>query len=1213
MRKLKYTLFIFLLLISFFKSQVGDNGYPFLYEKLTSERRITTREEYKDHLGNIIPLLELKQNVKAFETDDVNNQQIIDEVAGLKDKDYINQNIYGKAVYREINIADDNNRIEYDGRYYYLYKVKSSDAKALQIYFKKYLLPKDSKLFLYAENGFVLGEFNDKNNPDPKNKGLEFGTQPIPGNTFYIELSYPVNSNNKPLLVTEKVIHSFTDFYGGVYGTAGNCHKNIACGFTIDNKSRNIKSVGLMLYPIYQWGTNTHTYSASCSGNLMNNTAQNGEPYFLTAAHCIGYEAANNNINWSTELITLFNYEALSCTSSGTDAPAALSNNSVFGCTLLTQSPATSLDYALIKLNTTASALAQYKICYAGWDNNPNAYSVNPTNAYSVHHPKGDVKKISMVQELNPVMSNQPILQSGLFGYYAVPWPTNTSGTFLQNSWRNGIVEKGSSGSPLFNSSDRLIGSLSTGPDPNHFNCNNPDIYSNKWFTYYSRFSNNYYTMSPWLNPNGTNVQSIGPYCPSYIQVGAPIIVNPGGGGGTQPTNWEDEPIDINGERVHPANTWGKKIYLREKNGSYNSLQEVDTNFYYYRSVMSANQNTFAMSENLYDIYYFNINDFLSKFQLWGIYKIVDCNKIKYIKPAKITIKNPGVTGEIHDCLIDVVGVTNDRVHILIEVWRRNAAFDLYKTYELQSFKIVNNELVFENYKTLFYDQQNLNISKYYDFDNGHLMLCVSHNSNLLNKIYSCYYNEQNGIWSMDANPIPNGSTGVFTKIVGDKVFIQPSGQNKVDIYNLASNSPAFSLKASLSNQFLSVPGTNGVGDRLSIFKRSDDVYNIVYKNTNGVGFYEFMQVNLSGNSATSSHITMPADFRYVYGSGSNFIIKDKEIIKLTNVGWASNASSEYGNHFYQNYIKDGSGNWIKDKTFPLKWKDIGAFNNRYIISSDDYYNNSTGPKRRMFSIREIDYIAHPYIRYDDNIFYPAAYHRPKKLDNYYFSAGIVVNGREEFKNIAGTSLNKFLYRSPNLGYDFNATTYDTKTVILDDKTQKLTGYKSVAIHGKYSVVMKPGFSVSASTGVEFMAKAQAPLPADIPACSLTFDDMLNPQITETPNETLYLKQVGVKLGNEPYYGEIVLNGTLANQEVVIDRAVKLYPNPTKDILNIDFNGKKFKTLDVYSLDGKKIMTQDLSSLNTIQVNLSQYPAGIYMVTLIDSNGKNYPNKIIKK
>ncbi|MBE4951372.1 T9SS type A sorting domain-containing protein [Chryseobacterium culicis] len=1210
---MKYLIIIFLFCLSFVKSQVGDNGYPFLYDKLSSERRITHREEYKNSLGNLIPLLELKENIKTFETKDFNNQEIMDEVSLLKDEAYVNQNIYGKAFYKEVNITDDNNRIEYDGRYYYLYKITSSDAKALQIYFKKYFLTKDSKLFLYAENGFILGEFNDKNNPNAQNKGLEFGTQPIPGNTFYIELSYPVDGSEKPVLITEKIIHSFTDFYGGEYGTAGNCHKNVACVFNVaENKSRNIKSVGLMLYPIYQWGTNTHKYSATCSGNLMNNTAQNGEPYFLTAAHCLGYEAANNNINWSTELITLFNYEALSCNSNGADAPASLSNTSVFGCTLLTQSPATSLDYALIKLNITPSLLAQYKVCYAGWDNNPNAYSINPTNSYGVHHPKGDVKKISMVQDVYPVTGNNPIL----FGGYSVPFSLNTQGTFLQNSWRNGIVEKGSSGSPLFNSFDRLIGSLSTGPDPAVFNCDNPNLYSATgptYYTYYSRFSNNYYSMSPWLNPNGTNVQSIGPYCPTgyNIQIGAPIDGNTPGGN-PQPTNWEDEPIDINGVRVHPANTWGKKIYLKEFNGSGNYQQQVDVNFNYYRSVMAPNKSTFAMSENIYDIYEFNINNFLPNLQLWGIYKVIDCNKIKYVKPAKIQIKNPGSNGQVFSFVVDVVGVSDNRVHILIEEWRKNTSGAIYKTFEIQSYKIVNNELVYENYKTLFYNQQNLTILKYYDFDNGRLMLSVKENSNLVNKIYSCFYNEQNGSWLMEATSIANGTSGVFTKIIGNKVFIQPSGQNKIDIYNFVSNSPAFNLRASLSNQFLSAPATNYFYDPLFISERSNDLYNIVYRNNNGSGSYELMQLDLSNNSSSSSHITMPVDFKTIYlGNGSNFIMKNNEIIKLSKLLWQSNPGSEYPNYSYVNFKKDNNGNWMKDKMTSLKWSDVGGFNDQYIISDD--YKEGGDIKQRMFSIREVDYLAHPYTTYNDQVFYSSAYHRPKKLDNYYFSSGAVTNGREEFKNLAGTNLNMFLFRSPNDGSDYNATTYDTKTVILDDKTQQLTGYKSVSTYGKYSVVMKPGFSVSATSGIEFHAIAQQPLPSDIPACSLTFDDMLNPKITQTPNETLYLKQAGDKFGVKPYYGEIVLNDSNSNQEFVIDKGVKLYPNPTKDILNIDLNGKSFKTLEIYSIDAKKIITRDILSVKSVEVNLSQYPAGIYMVTLIDSNGKNYPNKIIKK
>lgn len=1209
MKVMKYLIIAFLLCLNFVKSQVGDSGYPFLFEKLSLQNRIP-REEYINASHDIVPLSQLKENIKTFEIQGFNNQQITTEVSQLNDKEYINQNIYGKVFKQEIDISDDSNRIEYDGRYYYLYKITSSEAKALQIYFKKYLLTQDSKLFFYADNGFILGEFNNKNNPSGQDQGLEFGIQPIPGNTFYIELSYPVGSTDKPVLIADKIIHSFTEFYGGAYGTAGNCHKNVVCEFTgFNDKSRNIKSVGLMLYPIYQSGTNTHNYSASCSGNLMNNTAQNGEPYFLTAAHCIGYEAANSNINWSSELITLFNYEALTCASNGSNAPYQLSNNSVLGCTLLTQSSFNVNDYALLKLNGSANALAQYRVCYAGWDNNPNSYSVNPTNSYGIHHPQGDTKKISYVNSIYPVMGYNSTVLSGSFGYYSMGLSQNSQGNFLQNSWKSGIVEKGSSGSPLFNSFDRLVGSLSVGPDPSKFNCDAPNIYNSTgptFYTYYSRFSNNYYTMSPWLNPNGTNVQSIGPYCPNNsLIIGSPAptitVVYPP----TDPpagTTWEEEPIDLNGEKVHPANTWGKKIYLNQ-----NFPQQPDNKFYFYQSVVPNNKNIFAVSENLYQLTYPNVLNNLSNLKLWGIYKIVDCNKLKYIKPTQITMKNPGSIGVLDDTyLIDVVGITENRVHILIQETRfLNPGFNT--TSELQSYKIVNNELIFESYLTLFYNQPNkIFFNNYYSFDNGHLILSKS------NSQYSCYYNEQNGIWTMNNNPIISG-VQPFIKIIGAKVFIQPYGQNKLDIYNLASNSANISLQASLSNIFLSNP------NNLSIFEKASNQYNIIYRKGDAyTATFEMMQLNLSNNSST--HLIMPLDFKNVSNLGSyktDFIMRSNEIIKLSKMPWVQNPASEYGNYQYVNFKTDNNGNWVKDKTNGFKWSEMGGFNNQYIISNDLAYGNNTYGIRRVFSIREIDYLAHPYTMYNNSTVYSAAYHRPKKLDHTAFEHGIL-NGKQVFDNLILNNVSNFLFRALNttpsyLLSDYNTRTYDVKTVILDNKTQPLSGNKDVYVYGKYSVDMKPGFSVSSSSGVEFHAIPQQVFPNDLPSCSLTFEDMLNPQLTEIPSELIYMKQGNPNLKDKPYYGEIVLNDSSLNREIIIDREVKLYPNPTKDILNIDFNGRNFKTLEVYSIDAKKIITKDVSTINFVEVNLSAYPSGIYMVNLIDVNGKIYPNKVIKK
>ncbi|MDC8101776.1 T9SS type A sorting domain-containing protein [Chryseobacterium rhizosphaerae] len=1215
---MKYLIIAFLFCLSFVKSQVGDNGYPFLYGKLSSERRITSREEYKNSSGNSIPLLQLKGNIKTFETDGINNQQIINEVANLKGEAYENQNIYGKSVYREINIANSNERIEYDGRYYNLYKIKSSDAKAIQIYFKKYHLPKGSTLYFYSENGFILGEFNEKNNPDSNTKELEFGTQPIPGNNFYIELSYPTSSIDKPELIAEKIIHSTTDFYGGAYGQAGNCHKNIACDFTGTNdKSRNMKSVGLMLYPLYINGVKQSSYSASCSGNLMNNTKQDGTPYFLTAAHCIGPAAANNNINWSTELITLFNYEAKTCTSNGSDAPSSLSNNSVLGCTVLTQSPEQAGDYALLMLKTTATKLTEYKVCFAGWDNNPNSYTVNINNTYGIHHPNGDTKKISFLKNIFPVSSNQ--------GQFAQP---DLQGKFLKTTWRDGIVEKGSSGSPLFNSFDKLIGSLSTGPDPNYFNCSASDKYEGVWFTYYSRFSYNYYTMSPWLNSLGSNVQSIGPYCPNTsIQIGASIsVVFPGGGGTpTNPGTIEDVPIDVNGKPTHPSNTFGKNIYLQmNANTVYNNENAPNTNFYFDERSLHMSDNMFVASTNIYTAWNQNV---VNNLELWGIYKIIDCNKLKYVKPAPIIIRNPvTMPGQLNEVKVDVVGITNERIHILIYSSKRDGNNNLYMNYELQTYKVVNNELVYVTYYPIISNALS-SYGSYYsitEYKKNRLLLGRHQGGNHAT-LDSYFFNESTNTWSSSNNVLAFNSLNYYVKMFDDKVFVltdafSPTGvefANKLTVYNFDTNSSNLSLQANLQNIFLGTIRADGFfyGIR-DISKRGNNEYWLIYdKYTSGGPNFQLMSLNLSNNSVL--HFSVSDDFKYAGSSGnSRFIIRDNEIVKIVKNTGSPPTGGEYPTHMYMSFTNP-NGIWERTKINYVKWRNVAGVNNRYIVTVDMLRNGSIGnfsTKDWTLNIKELDYINHPYTLYDNVTYYTAAYHRPKRLENDLFDQGIE-NGKRVFKNIVLANTSNFPFKfDPGDGTSsYDTRTYEMRTVILDNKTTPITGNKNVYVYAKYSVDIKPGFSVSSSNGVEFHAIAQELLPTDVPACSFMFDDMLNPKLTETPNETLYLKQAVMKSGIEPHYGEIVLNDGLTNKEVVIDQGVRLYPNPTNDILNIDFNGNKFKTLEVYSIDAKKIITKEVSSMNFVEVNLSQYPAGIYMITLIDSNGKTYPNKVVKK
>lgn len=69
---------------------------------------------------------------------------------------------------------------------------------------------------------------------------------------------------------------------------------------------------------------------------------------------------------------------------------------------------------------------------------------------------------------------------------------------------------------------------------------------------------------------------------------------------------------------------------------------------------------------------------------------------------------------------------------------------------------------------------------------------------------------------------------------------------------------------------------------------------------------------------------------------------------------------------------------------------------------------------------------------------------------------------------------------------------------------------------------------------------------------------------------------------------------------------VKVYPNPVKDVLNIQSDGKVIKT-ELYSVDGKLLQTSE----NTKSINFSSYEKGIYLLRIHTENGVK-TEKIVK-
>ena len=87
--------------------------------------------------------------------------------------------------------------------------------------------------------------------------------------------------------------------------------------------------------------------------------------------------------------------------------------------------------------------------------------------------------------------------------------------------------------------------------------------------------------------------------------------------------------------------------------------------------------------------------------------------------------------------------------------------------------------------------------------------------------------------------------------------------------------------------------------------------------------------------------------------------------------------------------------------------------------------------------------------------------------------------------------------------------------------------------------------------------------------------------------------------------------GTIENTKV---QGV-IYPNPTNGFLHIEFSGQEeslSKQVSIYSVTGQIIDSQILNSLD-FEINIQNYPSGIYIIKVTDETGIVLQEKIIKR
>ncbi len=341
-------------------------------------------------------------------------------------------------------------------------QVEAGEARSLSFAFTRFQLPAGAELTVSAPDG------SDRHGPYLAQHATagQLWTPPVTGAAALIELRLPAGAGAGLGLELTQVNYGFRSFDAAEPSTkAASCSIDVACSQG-DEWRNEIRSVARILV--------TGIYA--CSGTLLNNTARDFKPYFLTANHC--YDASGAE---AASTVVLWNFQRKKCRGAGDPASGGLGGNNTgntqTGATMRSSgvflTPGVPYiinsrpDFALIELSQTPPR--EFGVYYAGWDRR----NLAPVGVTGIHHPEGGEKNISLTSRPT-VISDVDSTDDRMLGSFKY---------FLKlKGWEQGITRSGSSGSGLWNKEHRLVGNL-TGGDPGDA-C--PDVDATYYFRFYS-------------------------------------------------------------------------------------------------------------------------------------------------------------------------------------------------------------------------------------------------------------------------------------------------------------------------------------------------------------------------------------------------------------------------------------------------------------------------------------------------------------------------------------------------------------------------------------------------------------------------------------------------------------------------------------------------------------------------------------------------------
>lgn len=344
-----------------------------------------------------------------------------------------------------------------DGRLWRL-RIRSPGAVSNNLAFTRLDLPQGAKLWLYDPEGKqVDGAYT----AEDVNREGGLWTPVINGEEIVIELFVPSESATPELEIGQvnKGFHGFGHSHGA-------CNNDVICPEG-DPWRDEIASVAL--YTIGGTG--------SCSGQLMNNTALDFTPYFLSANHC-GVSTANDHT-----LVFYWNYEAPNCGDQDGGSLAETQTGSTF------RASSAASDFVLVELDAAPVAANAF---FSGWD----ASGAAPASTVGIHHPRTHVKSISF--------NNDAVTSTA---YYSNT-PSPTANHWRVDDWEDGTTEPGSSGSCLWDEATHLCVGQLHGGDASCAASMSPDWYG-KLSVSWTGGGTSSTRLRDWLDPGNTGVLAL--------------------------------------------------------------------------------------------------------------------------------------------------------------------------------------------------------------------------------------------------------------------------------------------------------------------------------------------------------------------------------------------------------------------------------------------------------------------------------------------------------------------------------------------------------------------------------------------------------------------------------------------------------------------------------------------------------------------------------